>query len=141
MSQLDSFGSASERILERSALSAIFDEAGLRHQPSASAPRRGSNPERRATGWSPRTMLVCVLALGAMLVGMAALAGDGGTTAEQIRAESLCRQAVTIAAERGDDEAGRIYCGFASTDPVGYWTCIADRVRSGAPLIRARQDC
>jgi hypothetical protein len=86
-------------------------------------------------------ILQCGLATVALLAGVASLAGEGGTTAEQIRSRELCRQAVSRALRAGDSDARSVYCGFASYDPPAYWQCVLARVRQGQELAAARSEC
>ena len=86
-------------------------------------------------------ILQCSLATVALLAGVASLAGEGGTTAEQIRSRELCRQAVSRALQAGDTDARSVYCGFASYDPPAYWQCILARVGQGQELAVARREC
>lgn len=86
-------------------------------------------------------VLQCSLATVALLISVASMAGEGGTTAEQIRSRELCRQAVSQALRASDTDARSVYCGFATHDPPAYWQCVVEQVARGQSLADARREC
>jgi hypothetical protein len=77
-----------------------------------------------------------------LLFGAVLLPGlASAQTAEEIRSQAWCRQAVELAKQRGEDPAKHgIICEIDYTKPPEYWKCVVDTLKKEDKSIVSASD-